>query len=362
MSCVEPGGTAAARDDVLVALHGLSGGCVGDCCVGKVCSTRGADDALSSGGAWPAQEADGARHSQHAAAPAPSKVLAAVRKEVNRMVDTHQANHAMPATSSSGPSREGAFGRPGSRQVGQGAETWAARRCANRTSHVSSEANQKGSPGWPRDVADACICQGGTSLAGMSTCRWSERYDALADAMALQQRYFDEMSALRDEVRELAQAQQRTEQRVEQLAEAQQKTEHALQLLARQVGGLSDKLGGSLEDLAVETLPYVLSESWGMQVSDCGHDSFVVDGREVDVDLVLRGTIGGAKVVVLGEVKARLTAREVDAFLQVAERHKGVVGCDDVRVVFFGFQANLDARARVREAGAAMVFSNGRLL
>ena len=228
--------------------------------------------------------------------------------------------------------------------------------------------------------------------------------NVLADAIGLQHRFFDEMSALRGEVRELAQAQRelaeaqqrteerveqlaqaqqrteqrveqlaeeqrkltqaqrRTEQRVEQLAQAQQKTEHALQLLARQVGGLSDKLGGSLEDLAIETLPYVLSEAWGMQVSDCGRDSFLVDGREVDVDLVLRGTIGEANVVVLGEVNARLTAREVDAFLQLAERLRGVVGCDDVRVVFFGFQANLDARQRIREAGASMVFSNGRLL
>jgi len=256
--------------------------------------------------------------------------------------------------------------------------------------------------------------------------------NALADAMGLQQRYFDEMSALRGEVRELAraqqnlaeaqqrteqrveqlaeaqqrteqrleqlaeeqrklaeaqqrteqrveqlaeaqqrteqrveqlaEAQQRTEQRVEELAQAQQKTEHALQLLARQVGGLSDKLGGSLEDLAIETLPYVLSEAWGIEVSDCGHDSFIIDGREVEVDLVLRGTIGGANVVVLGEVKARLTAREVDAFLQRVEQVRSVVGCDDVRAVFFGFQANLDARQRIREAGAAMVFSNGRLL
>jgi len=128
------------------------------------------------------------------------------------------------------------------------------------------------------------------------------------------------------------------------------------------VGGLSDKLGGSLEDLAIETLPYVLSEAWGMEVSDCGHGSFIIDGREVDVDLVLRGTIGGANVVVLGEVKARLTAREVDAFLQRVERIRSAVGGDDVRAVFFGFQANLDARQRIREAGAAMVFSNGRLL
>jgi len=189
--------------------------------------------------------------------------------------------------------------------------------------------------------------------------RTEERVEQLAQA---QQRTEQRVEQLAEEQRKLTQAQRRTEQRVEQLAQAQQKTEHALQLLARQVGGLSDKLGGSLEDLAIETLPYVLSEAWGMQVSDCGRDSFLVDGREVDVDLVLRGTIGEANVVVLGEVNARLTAREVDAFLQLAERLRGVVGCDDVRVVFFGFQANLDARQRIREAGASMVFSNGRLL
>jgi predicted nuclease with TOPRIM domain len=196
--------------------------------------------------------------------------------------------------------------------------------------------------------------------------RTEQRLEQLAEA---QQRTEQRVEQLADEQRKLAQAQQRTEQRVEQLADeqrklaqAQQKTEHALQLLARQVGGLSDKLGGSLEDLAIETLPYVLSEAWGIEVSDCGHDSFIIDGREVDVDLVLRGTIGGANVVVLGEVKARLTAREVDAFLQRVEQVRSVVGCDDVRAVFFGFQANLDARHRIREAGAAMVFSNGRLL
>jgi len=189
--------------------------------------------------------------------------------------------------------------------------------------------------------------------------RTEQRVEQLAEA---QQRTEQRVEQLAEEQRKLAQAQRRTEQRVEQLAQAQQKTEHALQLLARQVGGLSDKLGGSLEDLAIETLPYVLSEAWGIEVSDCGHDSFIIDGREVDVDLVLRGTIGGANVVVLGEVKARLTAREVDAFLQRVERIRGAVGCDDVRAVFFGFQANLDARQRIREAGAAMVFSNGRLL
>ncbi|MEN9252622.1 MAG: hypothetical protein Q6L58_09315, partial [Thermostichales cyanobacterium BF3_bins_165] len=48
-------------------------------------------------------------------------------------------------------------------------------------------------------------------------------------------------------VEQLAAAQKRTEERVEELAAAQKATERALKNLARQVGGLSESLGGSLE-------------------------------------------------------------------------------------------------------------------
>jgi len=61
-------------------------------------------------------------------------------------------------------------------------------------------------------------------------------------------------------VKELAQAQQRTELRVEELAQAQQRTERELRMLARQVGGLSERLGGSLEDLSYDVLPACLEK------------------------------------------------------------------------------------------------------
>jgi hypothetical protein len=170
-------------------------------------------------------------------------------------------------------------------------------------------------------------------------------------------------------VEELTRAQQRTELRVEELAraqektaQAQQKTERALQLLARQVGGLSDKLGGSLEDLALETLPAVLEQAWKMDVTDCSRESFHIDGREIDIDLVLRGRIGEMPLIVLGEVKSRLTASEVDTFFEVVSLVRPSLDCSDVRIVFFGFQANLDARHMIQESGASMVFSNGRIL
>ncbi|MBI4642141.1 MAG: hypothetical protein HY731_15745, partial [Candidatus Tectomicrobia bacterium] len=58
-----------------------------------------------------------------------------------------------------------------------------------------------------------------------------------------------------EQVRVLAEAQAKTEERVgrlelavERLAEAQTRTEAALQQLARQVGGLSETVGGDIED------------------------------------------------------------------------------------------------------------------
>jgi hypothetical protein len=134
-------------------------------------------------------------------------------------------------------------------------------------------------------------------------------------------------------------------------------------LLARQVGGLSDKLGGSLADLARETVPAVLAEEWGICDIDCERAVLEVEGEELELDLLLRGRApSGPPVVVLGEVKSRLTAAEVDRFLAKAERARPALGDADLRVLFFGLQVNLEARERIKRAGAHMLFSNGRFL
>jgi hypothetical protein len=83
---------------------------------------------------------------------------------------------------------------------------------------------------------------------------------------------FNELTAVTRELAEaqhmLANAQARTESRVEQLANAQQmladaqaRTEWAVKDLAKQVGGLSNALGGSLEDFACDLVPEMLEKS-----------------------------------------------------------------------------------------------------
>ena len=186
-------------------------------------------------------------------------------------------------------------------------------------------------------------------MQSFPTSQASVLADAFTDAFASQERVLDELGALRREVT--------------RVAEAQGRTELALQMLARQVGGLSDKLGGSLEDLAVETVPAVLAQEWGLEGIACGRETFLVAGKEEEVDLVLRGSRpDGTDLLVLGEVKSRLTEREVEHFLGRVERIRPTLPIPQVRVLFFGFQIGLDARRLVRDAGAYFLFSNGRFL
>ena len=190
--------------------------------------------------------------------------------------------------------------------------------------------------------------------------RTEARVEQLAEA---QQRLAEAQRRTEARVEQLAAAQERTEARVEQLAEEQALTQKALRNLARQVGGLSDKLGGSLEDLALETVPAVLAEEWGLSDIECSRELVEVDGEEKEIDLLLRGTLpDGSSLLVLGEVKSRLTGNEVRGFLSKAEKVAEALGERQMRVLFFGFQANLEARDLIKRSGAYMLFSNGRFL
>lgn len=103
----------------------------------------------------------------------------------------------------------------------------------------------------------------------------------------------DDFRELRDAIRELAEAQQRTETRVEALAEAQQHTYQALRTLTeehrktrRQVGGLSATVGYRLEDEAFMGLPPLLERDFGLTLDSPLKRRFVQDkdGKQVEVN------------------------------------------------------------------------------
>ena len=177
---------------------------------------------------------------------------------------------------------------------------------------------------------------------------------------------FNELTAA---TRELAEAQKRTDRHVAELAKgqdelrkSQQRTEWALRDLAKQVGGLSNALGGSLEEFACELVPEMLEKYWQMEVASAGPEELLIGRRQREIDVVVRGTVAGKPVVVVCEVKATVTAKEVSGFLTLTDRFRAANPDDDIRPLFFGYKANRAARERILASGAAMVFSRGVMI
>ncbi|MFM8435855.1 MAG: hypothetical protein ACKOBP_11045 [Planctomycetia bacterium] len=163
-------------------------------------------------------------------------------------------------------------------------------------------------------------------------------------------------------VEELADAQKRTEQRVGELADAQKGTEIAVADLARQVGGLSNALGGSLEDFACDLVPEILEKHWRLAVASAQPEEIETSRGPYEVDLVVRGTIDHRPVIVVCEVKTAVSATEVTRFMRIVESLRAARPDEDIRALFFGYRADRKARDEIVQAGAAMVFTRGVMI
>jgi predicted nuclease with TOPRIM domain len=170
--------------------------------------------------------------------------------------------------------------------------------------------------------------------------------ERLAEAQARTEERVDRLEAA---VERLAEAQARTEERVdrleaavERLAEAQARTEQALQQLATQVGALSDNVGYGLEDIARVVLPGYLKQRYGVKVERLERRIFPIDGQQFDIDLYAEGRRGRRRIVVLGEVKARIYAREVHHFQQVLQAVRPQLPAEPLPVLF-GYFIDLSA-------------------
>ncbi len=146
----------------------------------------------------------------------------------------------------------------------------------------------------------------------------------------------EDFSELKAIVKELAEAQKRTEIRVEELAEAQKaseqrltkleitvselaeaqkRTEEEIRKLAiglnnlrGDVGGLSRSFGYAFENEAYRMLPKALKEKYGIEITE----KFIrAEIKDTEINIIGFGRRNGTEVVVVGEAKTRLERMEV---------------------------------------------------
>ena len=209
---------------------------------------------------------------------------------------------------------------------------------------------------------------------GEAQQRTEQRVEELGEAQQRTEQRVEELGEAQQRteqrVGDLAEAQQRTEQRVGDLAEAQQRTaeaqqrtEYAVQHLAREVGGLSNRMGGDLEDVAAIVIEDALTRELGWQVDELSRVWQTRDGAEEEIDVFGKAhdpSRPETSLWIVGEVKFNLTLRDVERFSKVLERAAAHLDGEIVPVCFC-YRIRPVVQEKVLEDGYRLVLSSGRM-
>ncbi len=191
--------------------------------------------------------------------------------------------------------------------------------------------------------------------------RTEQRLDRLADAQVRTE----------EQVRELAAAQVRTEERIGELATVQRETSQAvaeltrgLDRLRKQVGGLSDTVGGDIEDIAYIVLYDVLKREFGWDVGVLERDWKTWNGEIDEVNVFGLATDPARpthSIWIVGEAKHNLTVRDVQQFARLVERaRRNLTG--EIFPVCFCYRARPEVVTEMQKAGLRLVYSYGKLV
>ncbi len=185
--------------------------------------------------------------------------------------------------------------------------------------------------------------------------RTEERLNELAEAQ----------KRTEERLNELAEAQKRTEEELNELAEAQKRTEEELAKLAgehrktrEQVGGLSHSIGYILEDRAYKGLPEILQERYGIKLIEPLKRDYIEVGRNkyLEVNILGRGRIDGKELYIVGECKTQLKKKDVDKFLKYAKNLDRYLRGEKF-IVFVTYQASPPVAKYVKEKGLNLIYS-----
>ena len=180
---------------------------------------------------------------------------------------------------------------------------------------------------------------------------------------------FNELKAI---VKELAEAQKRSEERltrlenvVAELAEAQKKTERELEKLVGEhrktremVGNLQHTVGYVLEDRAFVGLPPLLKEDFGIEIVEALRRDYieVYPGKYIEVNIIGKGKRDGRDVWIIGDCKTQLKKRDVDEFLKILKQIEESISGDKLPIIVT-YQTSPLVRNYIKERGLKLYFS-----
>jgi hypothetical protein len=193
--------------------------------------------------------------------------------------------------------------------------------------------------------------------------RTEQRVGELAEVQARTEQRMEELVAAQ---KEGATRMTRLEGVVEELAEAQTRTERALQKLAqehvetrRQLGGISMTVGYTLKNEAFKALPALLQRDFGVIVRGRPRRKYVTDnkGKSIEVNIIGEATKEGKEVVIVGESKSQLSKNDVDHFVRRKLNRLAGVYRELFPVLITHMTTAPDVGEYVKEKGIALYYS-----
>jgi len=220
--------------------------------------------------------------------------------------------------------------------------------------------------------------------------RLEEGQRRLEEALA---RLAEAQARTEERVARLEEAQIRTEERLARVEEGQRRLEEALARLAeaqaqaeeriarlerlmeqmtRQVGALSDVIGGDLEDAAYIVIHDTFTRELGWKVDVLERTFLRWDNHELEVDIMGRAYDPARpkyEIWIVGEAKYNITVGEVERFAKklplISEylTRQGEEKKERLIVpVCFCYRARPEVRERIYDLGFHLVFSYGRVI
>jgi len=128
----------------------------------------------------------------------------------------------------------------------------------------------------------------------------------------------------------------------------------------RQLGGLAQAWGYTLENESYKALPGILEKNHGVKLKERLKRGFltVTKGQKIEVNIIGRGQVGEKEVLIIGECKSQLSKNDIDNFIsRKLERIKEVVDVEIFPIVVTHMTSLDDVEDYARQKGLLVYYS-----
>jgi DNA repair exonuclease SbcCD ATPase subunit len=127
-----------------------------------------------------------------------------------------------------------------------------------------------------------------------------------------------------EQFKRIWQAIEKTNERLDKLILAFEKAEKRNEQTRKQVGVLTDNFGYLLEDKAIRTLPKLLKEKYGFEITEPLRRDFIeINGKYIEVNIYGKARKNNEEFIIIGEAKTRITNKAIIGFLEKCNNFEG---------------------------------------